>query len=50
MQWYNFFAVPVSGTSLFKTRLKPRLIKNKFSQKKLNLINFLGTGTTLLTN
>ena len=38
---FNSFAVQVNGTSLFivikYTRLKPRLIKNKFSQKKINL-------------
>ena len=41
MQLNNSFAVRVSGTSLFivikYTRLKPRLIKNKFLQNIINL-------------
>ena len=51
MQLYNFFTARVSGISLLPvikyTRLKPRLIENKFSQK--DKINFLGHGTTLFT-
>ena len=45
----------VSGASLFVvpkyTRLKPRLIKNKFPRKDINLdLFFLGHGTTLIIN
>ena len=52
MQLYNSFAVLVSGTSLSivikYTRLKPRLIKNLFPQKRLILVNLLGQEATLL--
>ena len=52
MQLYNSFAVLVSGTSLSivikYTRLKPRLIKNIFSLKRLILIKFLGHETALV--
>ena len=48
---YNSFAARVSGTSLFidtkYARLKQRLIKNKFPQGGLILINFIDHGTTL---
>ena len=51
MQLYKYFAVRISGKSLFVgikyTRLKSRLIKSKF-KKKLILITFLGHGTTLI--
>ena len=53
IQLCNSFAVLVSGTSLFivikYTRLKPRLIKNKFQQKRLILIGSLSHGITLVT-
>ena len=53
MQLCNSFAVRVSGTSLFTvikcTNLEPRLIKNKFSHKRLILINCLGRWTTLIS-
>ena len=40
LQLYNSFSVSVSGMSLFivikYTRLKPRLLKNKFKHEKIN--------------
>ena len=53
MQLYNSFAVLVGGASLLivikNTRLKPRLIENKFQQTRLILINFLGHEKALVS-